>query len=155
MSNHISRSSYSPRLIAGAVAILIGATGIAAAAVWLNALPNDPAEILMLDNRGLSKNAQKKPEGAEDMLRARPRCPGCGVIMSMREVEASAETSVHEAIGAVRAGNSVEMARTPARNQEITIRMADGSSRVISHASPPNWRLGERVVVIDANPRGR
>ena len=31
---------------------------------------------------------------------------------------------------------------------EITVRMADGSSRVINHASPARWRAGERLIVI-------
>lgn len=152
MSNHVGRFAYSSRLIAGAVAILIGTTGIAATVVWLNASLSSPTEIALQDNRALSENAHKKLEGVGDMLHARPRCPGCGVIVSMREVDVPVETSVHEVIGAVQVGNPDEAARVLTRNHEITIRMADGSSRVISHASPANWRLGERVVVIDANP---
>jgi hypothetical protein len=31
--------------------------------------------------------------------------------------------------------------------------MAGGSSRVINHANPANWRPGERIILIDgANP---
>ncbi len=36
-----------------------------------------------------------------------------------------------------------------AKRYEIIVRMADGSSRVINHATPASWRLGERVMVID------
>ena len=34
------------------------------------------------------------------------------------------------------------------RNHEITVRMADGSSRVIEDANPARWRAGERLMVI-------
>ena len=34
------------------------------------------------------------------------------------------------------------------RNNEITVRMADGSSRVIEDANPARWRAGERLIVI-------
>ncbi|OGA22276.1 MAG: hypothetical protein A3I02_04475 [Betaproteobacteria bacterium RIFCSPLOWO2_02_FULL_67_26] len=34
------------------------------------------------------------------------------------------------------------------RGYEITIRMADGSSRVINEAYPARWRTGERLIVI-------
>ena len=39
----------------------------------------------------------------------------------------------------------------PARstNYEITVRLQDGSSRVMSDTNPGRWRLGERVKVID------
>ena len=34
------------------------------------------------------------------------------------------------------------------RSNEITVRMADGSSRVIDDANPARWRTGERLMVI-------
>ena len=34
------------------------------------------------------------------------------------------------------------------RSNEITVRMADGSSRVIEDANPARWRAGERLMVI-------
>jgi len=34
------------------------------------------------------------------------------------------------------------------RSNEITVRMADGSSRVFEDANPARWRTGERLIVI-------
>ena len=34
------------------------------------------------------------------------------------------------------------------RGNEFTVRMADGSSRVIEDANPARWRAGERLMVI-------
>ena len=36
-----------------------------------------------------------------------------------------------------------------ARENEIIVRMADGSSRVIDDSNPARWRTGERVIIID------
>jgi hypothetical protein len=56
----------------------------------------------------------------------------------------------------VMAGTPDETRAGSARSYEITVRLADGSRRVIDHASPANWRPGERVIVIDgANPSDR
>ena len=33
-------------------------------------------------------------------------------------------------------------------NNEVVVRMADGSSRVIEDANPARWRTGERLIVI-------
>lgn len=41
-------------------------------------------------------------------------------------------------------------------NNEIVVRMADGSNRAIEQANPARWRAGERLIVIagaDASPR--
>ena len=55
------------------------------------------------------------------------RCDECGIVESMRQF-APEENS-------------------PAI-YEITVRMRDGSTRVLSDTNPANWRPGERIVVI-------
>lgn len=157
MSAHASRFACPPRLTAGMAAILAGATGIATAMIWLGASPgaSDPAPVL--DSLPAAVAEHNVPERvAADGIRARPKCPGCGVIVSMREVDLQGEASSQAVAGGVLTENSEEARLTPARSHEITIRMADGSGRVINHASPASWRPGERVVVIDgASPSGR
>jgi len=54
------------------------------------------------------------------------RCPDCGMVESTRDV----------------AGTQPEQSR------EITIRLPDGSIRVITDANPAKWRNGERVSII-------
>jgi outer membrane lipoprotein SlyB len=72
----------------------------------------------------------------------------------MREIEVRDEDAgrARTAGGAV-AGSRIETRVDLARSFEITVRLADGSSRVFNDASPARWRSGERVIVIDgANP---
>lgn len=156
MSAHASRFACPPRLTAGMAAVLAGATGIATTMIWLGASSGASDPVPALDSLPAVGAAQNVPERAVDGIRARPKCPGCGVIVSMREVDLQGEASSQNAAGGVLTENSKEAQLTSARSHEITIRMADGSSRVINHASPANWRPGERVVVIDsASPSGR
>jgi hypothetical protein len=60
-----------------------------------------------------------------------PRCRHCGWIETRREL--------------------VPLVADPRAPQafEYTVRMADGSSRVFQETLPTQWRLGERLTVID------
>jgi hypothetical protein len=60
------------------------------------------------------------------------RCPHCGRIESRRKLGAGIADPL------------------AAPSYEYTVRMADGSSRVFREQMPVNWRLGERLVYIDA-----
>jgi hypothetical protein len=61
--------------------------------------------------------------------RAGPRCPECGMVVSVREIGWHDEES--------------------SGNYESIVRMADGSSRVIDSSGPVRWRMGERLLIID------
>ncbi len=73
----------------------------------------------------LSVEVEARP--AERLARRTPRCAECGLIESI-----SASGSPAGSAG-----------------REITVRLQDGSSRVIVDPNPATWRRGERVVVID------
>lgn len=105
------------------------------------------------------------------------KCLECGVIQSVREIETKGEGSglgavggavvggilgsqvgggngkkvmtVVGAVGGAVAGNEIEKRVKSAKNYEITVRFDDGSSRVISEASAPTWRAGDKVKVIN------
>ena len=111
-------------------------------------------------------------------------CADCGVIESTREVTSKGEGSgigavggavvggllgnqvgsgrgntVATAIGAVGgavAGNEVEKRVKTNKSYDVTVRLDDGSSRVIHEAKPTAWRTGDHVKivgnVIQANP---
>jgi outer membrane lipoprotein SlyB len=68
------------------------------------------------------------------------------VIESTRKIEAPDEKTGVNASGRIAAGG--ETGRKPGRNYEITIRLRDGSMRVITDANPARWRHGERVTII-------
>jgi outer membrane lipoprotein SlyB len=104
-------------------------------------------------------------------------CAECGVVESVREIDTKGEGSglgavggavaggllgsqvgggrgqdvmtVIGAVGGALAGNEVEKRVKSARSYSITVRLDDGSSRVISEADAPTWRTGDKVKVIN------
>jgi len=134
-------------LMTGIAVILFATAGFARIVGWGPNSTDDSGDILALD--------QAAP-GPTSEARAKPRCPECGVIVSMREIERHDQDSGPGAAGGVKTGNRDETRVKPARSYEIVIRLADGSSRVINDAKPARWRPGERVIVIDgADPSNR
>ena len=82
--------------------------------------------------------------------RAWPRCPGCGVVESVREVAPGDEADTER-----RAARSTNRARSaPATNDqpsgryEVTVRFRDGTTTMFDAAQPRAWRPGSRVNVI-------
>jgi outer membrane lipoprotein SlyB len=108
---------------------------------------------------------------------AKPKCAECGVIESTREVATQGEGSglgavggavvggllgsqvgggrgqdiatVVGAVGGAVAGNAVEKRVKSTSGYEVTVRLEDGSTRVIPFASAPAWRTGDPVKVVD------
>jgi len=104
-------------------------------------------------------------------------CVECGVIESVREIDAKGKGSglgavgggvvggllgnqvgagrgkdvmtVVGVVGGALAGNEVEKRVKTSKSYEVTVRMHDGSSRIISEASLPPWRTGDKVKIID------
>ncbi|MBE0627144.1 MAG: hypothetical protein IH606_20280 [Burkholderiales bacterium] len=74
-------------------------------------------------------------------------CAECGVIEAMREVGVPDARAGIDAPGG-KAGRRGGAEAAPLRNYEITIRLRNGTMRVIRDASPANWRHGEPVTVI-------
>jgi hypothetical protein len=109
-----------PLLIAGLAVILFSSAGFARMMGWGPGAAGDSEIILALD----------VPAGE---ARAGPRCPECGMIVSVQEIERHDEESP--------------------RSYEFVVRMADGSTRVIEDADPGRWRTSERLKIIDGiNP---
>lgn len=104
-------------------------------------------------------------------------CAECGVIESVRAIEAKGLGSglgavggavvggllgnqvgagrgqnvmtVVGAVGGAVAGNEVEKRVKSTEHYEITVRLNDGSSRVISEAGQPVWRTGDKVKLVN------
>jgi outer membrane lipoprotein SlyB len=53
------------------------------------------------------------------------------------------------AVGGAVAGNEIEKRVKTTKSYEIMVRFNDGTSRTFSEASPPTWRSGDKVKVID------
>lgn len=109
MKTQAEKFPWVPLLITGIAVILFSSAGIARMMGWGAGSTGDTDDALVSD--------QTVPVTATSEARARPRCPECGVIVSLS-------------------------------SHEITVRMADGSSRVIEDANAAEWRTGERLIVI-------
>ena len=140
METQADKSSYLPLLITGIAIILFSIAGLARMMGWGPNWTGDSGDIPALSREAAVPTSE---------ARAKPRCPECGVIVSMREIERHDEDSGPGAAGGVTAaGNRDETRVRSANNYEIIIRMADGSSRVIDDAGAASWRIGERLIVI-------
>ena len=154
-----NKSRYLPLLITGIAVILFSTAGIARMMGWGPNSIDDSGDILALDilpvasAQPVAMTAQTAPGEAAGAARAKGRCAECGVIMSMREIAARDEGAGLDASGGTVFGHQDALPETSARRYEITVRLADRSSRVINYASPASWRPGERVIVIDGAKR--
>ena len=105
------------------------------------------------------------------------KCIDCGVIESTREVDTKGEGSglgavggavvggvlgnqvgggrgkdvatVIGAVGGVVAGNEIEKRMKTTKSYETTVRLNDGSTRVVRDATAPAWRTGDHVKLVD------
>ncbi len=105
------------------------------------------------------------------------KCGNCGMIESVREIAAKGEGSglgaaggavvggllghqvgggsgkqiatVVGAVGGAVAGNEVEKRVKATKSYDISVRLDDGSTRVINEDNPPSWRSGDRVKIVD------
>jgi hypothetical protein len=159
MNMHVFRSRYLLLLIVGSAVILFSTAGIAAIMGWLPATAGDSGDILERGNVPAALAArdaltvQTAPAPAAGGKHAKARCPECGVIVSMREIDAGEAGT--DLAGVTAAGNK-PLSGASAGRYEITIRLADGSRRVIEHVDPASWRQGERLILIDgASPSSR
>jgi outer membrane lipoprotein SlyB len=138
MNAQANKLMHLPLLLGGIAAILV--SGIAIGSLALSA--QGYSGLVAADE---PPDAAAAPAIAALDARAY-RCAECGVIVSTRAIEAPAETTGVNASFRIVAGGEIE--RKPVRNYEITIRLRDGSMRVITDANPAKWRHGERVKII-------
>jgi outer membrane lipoprotein SlyB len=123
------------------------------------------------DRASKSKDEQGQPAPAP--LAQRNACSDCGVITTIRSVEQRGQASgvgaaggailggllgnqvgsghgrqlatVAGAVGGAVAGNQVEGKMHSTRHWEITVRMENGSHRVLQQANQPDWHEGDAV----------
>ena len=126
--------------------------GFVALIAWMPLLPGASRTTLSVAQIEDAKSGATIDAGTQPLKgiarRKQLKCAECGLIESIREVETGPETASSIPTG----GPVVENRnRTPVRSagRQITIRLQDGSSRVIIDANPGRLRLGERVNVID------
>lgn len=140
MNAQVKRFLHLPVLVVGIAAILL--SGIVIASLAFSGQQSDgvvaPHE---------APDAAALAALAAPVSRAR-RCAECGVIESVREIEAADDNAAARTPARSAAGQRGEIEAKPRASHEITIRMQDGSMRVITDAKPANWRRGEPVTII-------
>ena len=122
-------------LITGIAIVLFSTAGIARIMGW-------GANSTDASGDGLAPDQMPAVETMRE-ARVHARCAECGVIVSMRKIERHKEDP-----GPGAAGDRDESRLKASRNYEFTVRMDDGSSRVIEAAYAAAWRRGERLIVI-------
>jgi outer membrane lipoprotein SlyB len=108
---------------------------------------------------------------------AAPKCPECGVVEAVQEVEVKGEASgagavaggvagavignqvgskktktaarILGAVGGAVIGHQVEKNVRTTKRYDITVRMEDGTLRTLSQPQPPTWRAGDKVRVVN------
>lgn len=148
-----------PLLIKGVAVTLLGTFGIAAVMAWMPT-STDVADVIFSFEKLLAPSAstvnaeaQILPTISGSDTHVRLKCAECSVVESIREIKQNNdEIDPGAAIGISRDGLN-ETPEKSTRSYEITVRMKDGSSRVLVDATPVNWRPGERVVFIEGASR--
>ncbi len=131
MNSRVNKLLQVPLLLGSIAATVVGGIAIASLAILAQGANDAPAP-------EEAPAALVAPATAEPSIR-NYRCADCGIIESMREIDAPGRIDT-ESRGGIEA--------RPLRNYEITIRLQDGSMRVIRDPKPARWRHGESVTVI-------
>ena len=104
------------------------------------------AHFSALPDAAMSGTTRFPPVSDERKGRMKGRCTACGSIVAMRTIEwGSPDARTPAEMPAEQARVVPVQTRT---QHEITIRMADGSARVISSDGPATWRAGQRLILI-------
>ena len=140
MNAQVKKLLHLPLLVGGTAAILVSGIVIASLAFSGEELSGVVAPVDVFETAAVRAIAAPA-------TRAR-RCAECGVIESVREINAPDEKAAVEPPGRRATGTRGEIEAKPLAIHEITIRMRDGSMRVITDAKPAKWKYGEPVTII-------
>jgi len=134
----------------GIAVMLLSTGGFGALLVWMPAPTGASRDILPVSSTEFAQPVAAMDPAtlpAEGTARRKKRCDECGLIESILEMEGHGEAFPLTAAGRPASENQNRTSvRSASRN--ITVRLEDGSSRVIIDANPGRWRRGERVIVI-------
>src|SRR5476651_1902658 len=140
------KSPYLLMWIAAIATVLFSVAGIAAIMGWIPALmghPGDntgltiPGKLSTVEARPVVAKTQPAPSRAAKNAPTPATCADCGVIEFTRVTIRKDEGSGVGAAGAAVAGNAGEKRLKSSESYDITVRLDDGSSRVINEGDPP------------------
>ncbi len=138
MRAQVDQSPHLLMWIASVAVTLLCTAGIAAFMAWMPTAVGNPKDNAALaasspiPTHPASATGDAASAGVVSDTPTGVTCAECGVIESVREIDAHGERPAEST-----------------RSYEFTIRFQDGSRRVFTEATPRNWRSGTRVKVID------
>jgi outer membrane lipoprotein SlyB len=173
-----SQSPHSLAWVVGIAVILFCVAGFAAILGWIPSSIGGVNEVeTNKAAKKTAQSGTVKPKTQVVSNAPVAKCTNCGAIESVREVSDKGEGSglgaaggavvggvlghqvgggsgkqiatVVGAVGGAVAGNEVEKRVKATKSYDITVRLDDGSTRVINEANPPSWRSGDRVKIVD------
>jgi hypothetical protein len=129
----IPKSLHLPLIVAGIVAISFSTLAMTHVPLrWMHRPPETPAPISAQDDLSEMPSAfPSRAPASPDQARVKTSCE-CGVVASVRRA------SLGDNAPAV---------------YEITIRMRDGATRIVSVANHGNWRPRDRITLIGGEHR--
>jgi outer membrane lipoprotein SlyB len=162
MKTDINKSSSFILWIVGIAVILFSVAGIASFMGWI---PTSK------DTSGNNTRITTSSESTSSHVKT--KCANCGQIESVQEIVTQGAgtglgavggavvggaignqvgagrgkdlATVAGAVGGALAGNEIEKRAKSIRSYAITVRLNDGSSRVIYETNPPTWKVGDEV----------
>lgn len=114
------------------------------------AAPDEAVGAFATDPQPVSESAQ-----TPSSRRSRVTCRECGVIESIVPIERHGDVGGSERAHVKNAGRDSGRGRPNAAaadgaeaRYDVTVRLRDGSTIVLSEATPRSWRVGSRVIAI-------
>lgn len=142
-------------VVGGVVVILLGISASSAVTAWLPT-STDVAGVVFA--RDTLPTPPAKPDGPQAQIPSargereasiRVRCPECGVVAFIREIDQHGAGVDSGAARRATRGDHSEIPEQSTKRYEVNVRMRDGTSRVFVEANPANWRPGERVILVE------
>src|SRR5437868_5828117 len=160
--------------VAGVVFILFCGAGVAAMMGWIGSGKAEPSPISSVDK---TRSPDRPHAAPAPKAQHAAICLDCGVVQSVHEVDTKGSGSgagavggavvggvvghqvgegdnrkIGAVVGAVAGGllgNEIEKEVRTTKSFDITVRLDDGSSRVISEATASPWHVGDKVKIIN------
>ncbi|MGB8434725.1 MAG: hypothetical protein WCE38_10730 [Burkholderiales bacterium] len=145
--------------VGGVVVILLGISASSAVTAWLPTSTDVAGVVFARDARPATPAGPDGPQAQIPSARGEPeanirgRCPECGVVAFIREIDDRGAGVDTGAARSATKGDHSEIPQQSIKRYEVNVRMRDGTSRVFVEASPAGWRPGERLILVeDASP---
>ena len=164
--------------VIGIAIVLFCGAGIGAIMGWIpTSIGSTPDKPVLEKQSATTVKPHTAPTVVANNTHPVVKCADCGVIESVHEIDVKGEGSglgavggavvgglignqvgggrgkdamtVVGAVGGGLAGNEIEKRTKSTKSFQITVRLDDGTTRMVTSATAPAWRIGEKVKVVN------